>query len=406
MNKRLLLLVLLGVLAFADTPAARIPYFKLVRDVKVNAGSKLSYVILDEQVWRGAQPDLRDLRLFNAENEIPFVLHEERSHSSTAHEAVRILNKGVVGGKTQMVLDLSLPEYDHVELTVDAKNYIAKVTAEGANDANATQWARLTEATFFDLFSERLGDNTTIKFETPSTFRYLRLTFTGPVKPGDVVSAHHALLRTDKADYAKLSVTPQVTQEGKRTVAAWKSDGKVPLERVEFTIEPAQINFSRPVSVICDGRNVANNEISRVRLNRQGRKIESEQLAIDLDGARCKEFRVEVENGDDRPLAISAITPMLLERRVYFDPNSGAGLKLYYGDEKLAAPNYDFAKFFSTSDEADATRSELAAEMANAAFAGRPDDRPWTERNAGVMWAAMILAVAGLGFWALRGFKQ
>ncbi len=406
MNKRLWFVLLLCVFAFADTPTARIPYFKFVRDVKVNGGGKLSYVILDEQVWRGTQADLRDLRVYNGDTEVPFVLHEERSHSTTAHEAVRILNKGVVGGKTQLVLDMSLPEYDHVELMIDAKNYIAKVTAEGANDANAPQWAKLAEATFFDLSSERLGDNTTIKFETPATFRYLRLTFTGPVKPGDVVSAHHALLRTDKADYAKLSVTPQITQEGKRTVATWKSDGKVPLERVEFTIDSAQINFSRPVNIICDGRNIASSEITRVRLNRQGRKIESEQLAIDLDGARCKDYRVEIDNGDDRPLAISAITPLLLERRVYFEPKSGANLKLYYGDEKLAAPNYDFAKFFAPADEEGATRSELGAEALNAAFTGRPDERPWTERNAGVMWAAMILAVAGLGFWALKGFKQ
>jgi hypothetical protein len=406
MNKRLWLVVFICVFAFADTPTARIPYFKFVRDVKVNGGGKLSYVILDEQVWRGTQADLRDLRLYNGDAEVPFVLHEERSHSTTAHEAVRILNKGVVGGKTQLVLDLSLPEYDHVELMIDAKNYIAKVTAEGANDANALQWAKLTEATFFDLSSERLGDNTTVKFATPATFRYLRLTFVGPIKPGDVVSAHHALLRTDKADYAKLSVTPQITQEGRRTVATWKSDGRVPLERVEFTIDPGQINFSRPVNIICDGRNIATSEVTRVRLNRQGRKIESEQLAVDLDGARCKDYRVEVENGDDRQLAISAVTPMLLERRVYFDPKSGANLNLYYGDEKLPAPRYDFAKFFVPSDEADATRSELGVESVNAAFTGRPDERPWSERNAGLMWAAMIIAVAGLGFWALRGFKQ
>jgi hypothetical protein len=406
MNRRALLTLLgFSLIALADTPESRIPYFTHVRDIKVNSGDKLTYVVLDESVWRHARPDLQDLRLYRGENEVPYLLHVETSHTTTAHEPVRILNKGVVGGNTQLTLDLSLPEYDHVEFEIDAKDYIARVNAAGANDPNATRWTQLTDATFFNLASERLGENTTIRFATPSTFRYLRLTFSGPIKPAQVTSARHAFLQDDKAEYTKLNVTPTVTPEGRKTVATWKSDGKIPLERVEFSINASQVNFSRPTRILCDGRYIAGQEISRVRLNRQGRKIESEELALAINGARCKEYRIEIENGDDRPLAISSITPMLYERRVYFDP-AGGDLKLYYGDEKLTAPTYDFAKFFATSDEAGAVRADISAEIKNAAYSGRPDDRPWSERNPQIMWAAMVLAVAGLGLWAIKGFKK
>ena len=48
---------------------------------------------------------------------------------------------------------------------------------------------------------------------------------------------------------------------------------------------------------------------------------------------------------------------------------------------------------------------QLGAEEANAAYTGRPDDRPWSERHAAVLWVAIIMAVLILGGIALRSMK-
>jgi len=47
----------------------------------------------------------------------------------------------------------------------------------------------------------------------------------------------------------------------------------------------------------------------------------------------------------------------------------------------------------------------LAAEEANSAYTGRPDDRPWSERHPAVLWAAIIAAVLILGSIAVRSMK-
>jgi hypothetical protein len=47
----------------------------------------------------------------------------------------------------------------------------------------------------------------------------------------------------------------------------------------------------------------------------------------------------------------------------------------------------------------------LGAEEANAAYAGRPDDRPWSERHPAVLWVAIIMVVLILGGIALRSMK-
>jgi hypothetical protein len=41
----------------------------------------------------------------------------------------------------------------------------------------------------------------------------------------------------------------------------------------------------------------------------------------------------------------------------------------------------------------------------NAAYSGRPDGRPWSERHKAVLWVSMIMAVIVLAALAIRGLK-
>jgi hypothetical protein len=42
----------------------------------------------------------------------------------------------------------------------------------------------------------------------------------------------------------------------------------------------------------------------------------------------------------------------------------------------------------------------------NAAYTGRPDDRPWSERHPAVLWAAIVTAVLILGAIALKSMRN
>ena len=110
-----------------------------------------------------------------------------------------------------------------------------------------------------------------------------------------------------------------------------------------------------------------------------------------------------INNGDNPPLNILAAEPLSLERRVYFDPQGKSALRLYYGDEKLSAPVYDYARFFHL--DASSTEAQLGPGSHNPQYTGRPDDRPWSERHTSILWGAMILAVLALGVLALRGLR-
>jgi hypothetical protein len=79
-------------------------------------------------------------------------------------------------------------------------------------------------------------------------------------------------------------------------------------------------------------------------------------------------------------------------------------LTLYYGDEKAAMPIYDYAKLFQ--QDKNATIAQLEAETTNAAYTGRPDDRPWSERHPEVLWVAIVAAVLVLGGLAVRSLRS
>jgi hypothetical protein len=177
----------------------------------------------------------------------------------------------------------------------------------------------------------------------------------------------------------------------------------VPVDRVRFEVDSKQVNFRR--SVILSGAGnlgYGSGEITRVRMNRAGTAVVSEEMDVPLRDS-SGQLKITVDNGDNPPLAISGVQLLSVERRVYFDPPGKSLLRLYYGDPKLESPVYDYARFFKA--DAAAAHAELGAGAHNPAYSGRPDDRPWSERHTAILWLAMLLAVAVLAALAIRGLK-
>jgi hypothetical protein len=171
-----------------------------------------------------------------------------------------------------------------------------------------------------------------------------------------------------------------------------------------LAIDPAQGNFQREIEMQSDkGLTTGVGEISRIHMQRNGGKIDVDQTWLSLSAARQGQLRAVIHNGDDAPLRITRARLQQYERRIYFDCDAGTSLTLYYGDDKLDAPVYDYAKLFQV--DASAAQMQMGAEEANAGYTGRPDDRPWSERHPAVLWTAILAAVALLGGIAMRSIK-
>ncbi|HYL92195.1 MAG TPA: DUF3999 family protein, partial [Alphaproteobacteria bacterium] len=268
---------------------------------------------------------------------------------------------------------------------------------------HAAKWALLGSNIVYDFSSERLGANRTLRLPL-SRYKYLRITIDGPVKPKDVQGATAVERQEDKAVWRDVSSEAKREQKGQDTVFTFSVPENVPVERVMFAVDSAQPNFRRTVELRGEKDiTVGSGEISRVHMVRRGQKIDYEDYDVDFFSSSQKTIQVTIHNGDDPPLRISSVHLQQLERRLYFDAPSAGALALYYGDEKLERPIYDYAKLFQK--EKSPIEAQTGPEVSNTAFTGRPDDRPWSERHPAVLWTAIVLAVLVLGGLAVRSMK-
>ena len=394
----------LGLLAALLAASSFTSYFNYQRQLQAMNSSGQHYAVVDETIWQHARPDLDDLRIYSAEKEIAYRLTIEQGSSETEQKQCRVLQPGTVGGKTQFLLDMSgIPEYDRIELKLGTKNFVAHARVEGEDDPHGTKWAVLGTTTLYDLSDERLGHNSTLQIPL-TTYKYLRVTVDSPVKPSEVQGGTAGITRAQKAVWRDLSGDPKQTQEGKDTILTFSIPGNVPVERVILSVDPGQQNFLRGMEVQGDkGQWFGTGEIRRVHMQRNGQKIDTEQPSLDIRATSQGTLKVIIHNGDDAPLKITGARLQQYERRIYFDADSGARARLYYGDAKLESPVYDYAKLFQK--DANASQVPLGDEEANATYTGRPDERPWSERHPAVLWVAIVAAVLILGSIALRSMK-
>jgi uncharacterized protein DUF3999 len=402
-------LALIAALGTPLTPEPSISYFTNVRDIRISQPGSQNYFAVDEEIWNQARSDLADLRIYDGESQVQYALNEQRGGTSSQEAAAKILNLGSVGGRTEFDLDMldlnpgQVGEYDRIRLNLEAKDFVVTASVAGSNELGAKSATQLPPATLYDFTREELGSNVVLKLP-PSSFRYLHVKLSAVILPAQVKGASIYNLQETKAVWTGVGSCTAPSQIARTTVISCNVPLHVPMDRVRFQVDPKQVNFRRTVVLSDAGEHrYGVGEITRVRMNRGGTAVVSEEMNVPIAGGISGPLKVAVDNGDNPPLAISGVQLLSVERRLYFDPQGKSLLRLYYGDDKLDSPVYDYARFFK-ADPAP-TKAELGRGSHNPAYSGRPDDRPWSERHKAVLWLAMLLAVIVLAGLAIRGLK-
>jgi hypothetical protein len=399
-------LLALLVISAAHEPTASPRYFQKVREIKIGSAEKQSYFPIDPGIWAHARPDLADLRIYSGDAQVPYAIAAEESSVAAEQRVAPILNLGAIGSETHFDLDMQgLAEYDHVQLRLTATNFVANASIDGRDTLGEGSSTHLGSSTIYDFSRERLGSSFVLRMPA-STFRYLHVRISGGVEPHQVVGAEISFLRESKAIWTSAGSCSGLEQREGETMLTCNLLPGAPLARLGFEVPAESFNFRRTVTVSDDrGVPLVRSSISRIRMDKARPPVVADELTMAVPCGACQlgqtNLRVIVDNGDDPPLASLRIEPQALGRRVYFDPQGRSDFRLYYGDEKLAAPVYDYAKFFKPAE--DAAPAQLGAETPNPIYTPRPDERPWSERHPAVLWTVMIVAVAVLAGFAIRG---
>jgi Protein of unknown function (DUF3999) len=438
MKAAALLAILLWQAAAADEPpVARPDAMRYERAIHVPAGAGQACAVLDAQVFPHAAPSLADLRIFpvgaasTAQHEVPYAITLSEAVTEET-QAARVLNLGSADGK--IVFDLEMPAraYTDVTLNLDPaiQDFLATATVSGSDALSGGKATALGSFTLFDLSSQHLSRDTTLPL-AESTFRYLHVVLSVAVAPGAAGGANFAPAMVEGAQvppsreaqilYSTVAETSSIATVGRESHATFQIPLRVPVERVEFVLAQGfKGNFSRDVRVtaLADAKagederaplpETVSGTILRVHTTEAGREIRTEDLGIRaILGANLQsgaKVEVAIENGDDVPLPIAAVRLEMRQRKVCFDASAAGGLALFYGDPRLTAPVYDYARLFAVSDKA--LVAELGPEMLNPDYRAPVDERSFTERHPEVLWIALIAVICALGLVALRSAKN
>jgi hypothetical protein len=370
---------------------------------------------------------LTDVRLYAGSQEVPYALLT--SQVAPSGDTARVLNLGQHNG--HIVFDLEMPSrpYSSVNLKLRGQDFLATATISGLQSLGGTTCCgtgvALGTFTLFDLAAQHLGRSTALNL-AESTFPYLHVELAAnaaaghpgfSASPSMVEGAYVPPSREAQTIYTTVAETTNVSASGRTTVAVFDVPPHVPVERVLFELNPGdKTNFSRSVTVTATAKaetdrrafdEVVSGDISRVRMTSGGKEIHEEDLGITaILGSNARSamtIKVAIENGDDKPLPIHAVKLQMRERKLCFDaPNEP--VTMFYGDDKLVAPVYDYSRIFRP-EEASAVAT-LEPEQPNPTYAARADQRSLTERHPELLWVSLVAVVLVLGVVAFRSARR
>jgi Protein of unknown function (DUF3999) len=404
----------------ATAVSPEIRYFSRERAVQNTPPRPMqTCVILDAELFAHASPQFADLRLYHDGKETPYVIH--LSEPVQARETSIVpMNLGERGGEVSF--DAAMPEgnYSDIQLGVAAQDFIATVAVSGSQAQTDPSQTRLGSYTIFDLSHQKLGRSTVLHIPT-SDFRYLHFQIAGPLTPESITGLAVDKLPATEARYQAVAQSSSVAQKGHASVLEFTVPALVPVDRLAFMVGPQPANFSRNVTItvtaveplpVTDAvepprpQTMAGN-LLRVHTVQNGHRIDEEDLDIDTSGAildKVAKWTVSIDNGDDAPLAVQSVNLQMLQRTLCFEAAGTGQYTLRYGDPALTAARYDYATLFTP--QTDAAQATVGPEQRNPEYQPRPDQRPFTERYPGLLWAALVVVIVTLALIAFRSANR
>jgi hypothetical protein len=372
-----------------------------------------------------------DLRLFGpAGQEVPFVVIEDVAPPEPQEKYPLEITDYTPSG-TEAVITMKLPEKRRpvtvLEIQTTDRDFKKRAVLSTSRD-NKT-WRVAAEDAIYDFSSRVDLRKTRIEFKkTEDRYFRLRLTDDGGREQGGTsiklkyegldfsvegmqkkeirIQGVHALTalyreRVPVYDSKTFSDLSAKTDKDGNTVITLKAGLLV--ERFSFDI--ANPYYSRSVMVSVSGaeeedtyRFLARGTIYRFALD--GRK--EEQAFIDARSSKQDSYKIVVENRGNPPLDVKAVGLLWVKQDLYFLAlNDGDRHSLCFGNDTLARPEYDIARFITRGNLAQHSPASLfAGELrVNADYVPKAPKQKRARIEKRVLTVVVVVLVIGMGYW-------
>lgn len=410
------------------TPA----YFTQAADISGSlTPGKLYLVPLPAEVMRAARPDLGDLRLYDSKGkEVPFVTlrHEApQEEGSIKHLQVKGYSPGIFEAVLTLKADKPVARAVEIALNVADQNF--RKTAEVSVSSDGQTWKPVASEPIYDFSSQVDLRKTTLTLPVVDAL-WFRVKITDLKEPIQGVAfgaggLFFALKQTPKR--LKINhVTVRTEARGgvRPVVDAWRTTD---LERKE--IDGRKTVITIPTNLPADRMMIETKtpyfhrliliEGSETREEKDFHKFASgtlfrfplsgkheENVTIECLTQKKPIYRLIIDNGDNQPLDIVAVTLVWTRRNILFlAPADGSKVTLCFGNPHVTAPFYDLNHFVTqadwhTQEDIQATLNPARANVDEPKSFPDPDRKARLEKI--VLLGLVVILIPAFGFWIFR----
>ncbi|MFP5266112.1 MAG: hypothetical protein ACLGQU_01995 [Acidobacteriota bacterium] len=416
-------------------PARALPqHLRYVRSLSLPAeASGVACAVLDGSVYAHASsPSLDDLRIFRVPGggqgeggpqEVPFVVIYSQAQPSSEQTATG-RNLRLTQGALEFDLEMPARAYTQVDLHLAARNFIAtaEVTGWDSRAESGRTAQHLGEFVLFDLSAEHLARWTSLALQEstfPKLHFRLRLrSLSGGafphLSPAIVQSATVPANREAQTLYSVVAGTSALVESGGTTIAVFHVPAHVPIERVQFLLNPkGPTEFLRKVVVTAQAepssaeadppQETVSGRIWRVDRPadlgapavRAAKLAFAAVIASNLHAPAT--IRVAVEDHGEMPLSLQAVQLEMRRRTLCFEASAGAAYTLRYGEAGLGEDEPGDGVGALAGLPADPIVAKLGLEEINQDYIRRPVPGRQEERSPDLRWIALLAAIAVFG---------
>jgi|GEM_PF-2561456 len=410
-------------LAFCDVV---VKHWEFSKPIHISDYSKKTVAIpLDQQIYDSAKDDLSDLRVVDLKaEELPYAVIAQDETRKDQKLPSDIITKQIT--QTESIIKIELKEplkpFNGLKVIPESNNFARKITIEGSNDDKSWEIIRkgiviysfafqMTHKYFEQYtneiykgygFGRYFEENLFMQFPEVS-FKFVRVSVPHdqdkePVELKDLEIYKTIKMNSEEEPFkgSIIKIEPNMGSKSMENIVDFGYKN-MPLSRID--IIPSQSNFFRKVEVegsndLKKWKSLASAVIFSISVDE-----ETEQsTTVKLGDAKFRYIKINVFNGDNKPIKIASVAGHCLKRFLVIIPEKDVQYRLLYGNPEAKAVNYDTGNVIAGKALDNFGKGKLAKEIRNDKFELYKERKPWTEDKPYILWLVMGIIILGLIF--------
>ncbi|MEA2098212.1 MAG: DUF3999 family protein [Patescibacteria group bacterium] len=395
-------------------------YYKDINISGSPAKGDLVKITLDQEVFGNAKQDLGDLRVTDGSGgDTPFKLIVEKGTFSQENiYPVKILNSSysTEDDYNIFIVDFGQDGFLNSSLNILTSSENFKRTVEISGSDDMSSWNVLRANGYIYDYTDRLGSfkaqNTSVNYPE-NAFRFIQVKiFAGGETPLLITGAQVSKIKRSESREAVFNPKYEVTENSaKKRTWVLIDLGRKGWPTSDITLISPDENFNREVVIYESSDKNSWRKVGESYIfNYNTPKFVGANLEISYSETSERYLRIEIFNGDNKPISITGVSTKTILRSIVFQHGintAGKSYQLYYGNPKADFPQYDLEKFFPYLDTGKYISSSLSSEKSNSFYQEKITPLPpISERIPYLVPGILVMAILMMGFIVFKFMKK